>query len=62
MWFAIPSSYDSFIHYSSPVFTGAIGTPYLIIAFLKISNYYQDMARISGAVVPVIPHHITQRG
>jgi len=27
MWFANPSPYDSFIHYTPPVFTGAFPTP-----------------------------------
>jgi hypothetical protein len=30
MWFATPSSYDSFIHDTSPVFIGAFGTSYIV--------------------------------
>jgi hypothetical protein len=29
VWFAIPSPYGSFIHYTLPVLTGALGTSYI---------------------------------
>ena len=35
MWFATPSSYDSFIHDTSPVFIGAIGTSYIVFVKRK---------------------------
>ncbi len=34
MWLATPSSYDSFIHDTSPVFIGALGTSYILRNFI----------------------------
>lgn len=39
-----------------------LGTAYLIVAPIPLSEYRHAMARIARVIAPGIPHHVAQRG